>query len=1269
MNCHNSGTGFTTHQSAVQRTVRSLLSGSVFFLAVAGFLASVSSAPAQVTTTYYWANFVGQPGGAGTVNGTGSAARVDYPYGVTVDRAGNVYVAEPNSSLIRQVTPAGVVTTVAGSAGLSGSADGTNGAARFSGPFGMAVDTNGNVYVADCYNKSIRKLTPVGTNWVVTTVAGNGVVGNTDGTNGTVRFNFPQGVAVDSGGNVFVADTRNHSIRMLTPVGTNWVATTLAGSATNGAGYADGTNSAALFNNPNDVAVDSTGNLFVADWGNHSIRKLTPVGTNWVVTTVAGNGVGGYVDGTNSAARLRNPGSLAVDTNNNVFVADTYNNAIRKLTPVGTNWVVTTVAGTGSTGSADGTNSAARFYIPYSLAVDSAGKIFVADTYNSTVRQVTPVGANWVVTTLVGMAKSTGKGDGLGNAARFNSPQGVALDTSNNLYVADTSNHLLRQVTTGGVVMTLAGNGSSGSADGTNSAARFSNPYGVAVDSTGSVMVVDTGNHTIRKATRVGTNWVVTTLAGSAGNSGNTDGTNSAARFNGPFGVAVDGNGTIFVADTYNHTIRQVTSAGTNWVVTTLAGSAGHPGNSDGTNSAARFQYPAGVAVDANGKIYVADYENNTVRQLTPVGTNWVVMTLAGSAGNSGSTDGTNNTARFNYPQGVTVAADGTVFVSDTSNHTIRKLTPTGTNWVVTTIGGTASVMGGADGTGSAALFADPYGIVADSAGILYVADSGNNRITRGTPSGQPLTAIISVQASPADGGSASGSGLYTAGTNLQIAATANDGWTFTGWDDGNTNTARVVSVPLTNLTFTASFVREQATVSVQADPANGGSVSGGGTAFVGTNLQISETVNSGWSFTGWSDGDTNITRLVPVPLTNITYTALYVPVATIGVFANPANGGTVSGGGPQVVGASVQIIATANSGWRFTSWSDGNTNATRMISVPAGGGTYTANFQRQTVSVTVQANPSNGGTVSGSGTYTVGTNVQISAVAKSGWSFTGWSDGGANALRTISVPVGGATYTANFAIVFSGGAPVFLTPPVITNALLVIGKQFVVVAGETNGFTVSAADPVDNNRLRYQWRFGDGATSAWSAAAGVMHIYATNNCGSYTASVTVSNDQSAISSNLTVSAACQLTLTKLQVGLSFIKTNLDKCAVTGKLVLPGITNVNQLTGVVVVVDVGNAQAPFALDGKGRGASGLGTCRLAYTKATKTKQGYWTATLALSKGSWQGQWAQYGLDNATHKSPGVSVTVPVVVVIGAEAFAAERTLHYTATVHKTGTAK
>ena len=269
--------------------------------------------------------------------------------------------------------------------------------------------------------------------------------------------------------------------------------------------------------------------------------------------------------------------------------------------------------------------------------------------------------------TLAGTAGSSGSTDGTGSAARFDFPTSVSVDTAGNVFVADSLNNTIRKVTNAGVVTTLAGlAGFPGSTDATGSAARFSSPHGVAVDTAGNVFVADRNNHTIRKVTSAG---VVTTLAGTAGSSGSTDATGSAARFDNPIGVTVDTAGNVFVADTYNSTIRKVTSGG---VVTTLAGTAGVNGSNDGTGSAARFNLPHGVAVDALGNVFVADNANHTIRKITSAG---VVTTLAGLAGSSGSTDGTGSASRFNSPLSTAVDTAGNVFVADTANHTIRSST------------------------------------------------------------------------------------------------------------------------------------------------------------------------------------------------------------------------------------------------------------------------------------------------------------------------------------------------------------------------------------------------------------------------------------------------------------------------------------------------------------------------------------------------------------------------------------------------------------------
>ena len=427
-----------------------------------------------------------------------------------------------------------------------------------------------------------------------------------------------------------------------------------------------------------------------------------------MLSLLAGSVVGGVGNVDGQPGAFNNPNATAVDGAGNVFVADMTNHTIRKISPLG---VVTTLAGTvGSAGDTDGTGAAAQFHYPRGLAVDAAGNVFVADTSNLTIRKISPAG---VVTTLAGTAASLGSADGTGAAARFNYPRGLAVDAAGNVLVADTGNHTIRKISPAGVVTTLAGTaGSAGITDGTGAAARFNNPRGLAVDGAGNVLVADAPNHTIRKISPAG---VVTTLAGTAGVQDSTDGTGAAARFSNPIGLTVDGAGNVLVADSANHTIRKISPAG---VVTTLAGTAGSAGITDGTGAAARFNNPRGLAVDGAGNVLVADAPNHTIRKISPAG---VVTTLAGTAGVQDSTDGTGAAARFNFPQGLAVDAAGNVLVADTSNHTIRKISPAG---VVTTVVGAAGVRGFNPGPLPGAL-SSPIGLALQGNTLYFSQQNG----------------------------------------------------------------------------------------------------------------------------------------------------------------------------------------------------------------------------------------------------------------------------------------------------------------------------------------------------------------------------------------------------------------------------------------------------------------------------------------------------------------------------------------------------------------
>ena len=626
----------------------------------------------------------GHLGGIGNIDGSGTGARFNQPSGSGIDASGNLYVADSFNNTVRKITPAGVVTTFAGMAGVSGAADGTGKGASFDFPSDVAIDAAGNLYVSDSGNHTIRKITPAG---AVTTFAGlAGSPGSADGTGTAARFNRPLGLAVDASGNVYVADSLNNTIRMISSAGT---VTTLAGVA-GMQGSADGPAATATFFQPGSVTVDASGNVFVADTGNSTVRRIAAA----TVSTLAGTpGVSGAADGSGANASFSQPAGIASDAAGTLYVADTGNSTVRRVTPAG---VVTTLAGTaGVLGSANGTGAAAQFSAPHDLSVDASGTLFVADSGNDMVRKLTAAGA---VTSFAGAAAVRGSSDQTGAAASFSSPLGIATDVMGNTYVADYQNQTIRKMAPNGAVTTLAGSpGLSGSADGTGSAARFTYPYAVAVDSAGTVYVADTFNYLIRAITPTG---AVTTLAGSAGMSGTADGTGAAARFNAPEGIAVDTAGNLYVAD--GTTIRKITTPG--GVVTTLAGTPGVPGSMDGIGAAALFYSPQGLATDRNGNVFVADYGASTIRRVTAAG---VVTTLAGTPFTYGSADGTGAAAQFFGPGGIAVDLTGNVYVADAGNHTIRKMDPAR---VVTTVVGVAGAQGVAPGPLPASLNA-PGGV------------------------------------------------------------------------------------------------------------------------------------------------------------------------------------------------------------------------------------------------------------------------------------------------------------------------------------------------------------------------------------------------------------------------------------------------------------------------------------------------------------------------------------------------------------------------------
>jgi sugar lactone lactonase YvrE len=700
--------------------------------------------------------------GTGAFSGDGGPAtssELHSPFGVAVDAAGNLYIADAGNNRIRRVSN-GVITTVAGSGteGYSGD-NGPATSAQLDSPYGVAVDAAGNLYIADTYNNRIRKVS----NGVITTVAGTGTKGYS-GDNGpaaSAQLDYPQGVAVDAAGNLYIADEGDSRIRKVS----NGVITTVAGSGIGGYSGDGGPATSALLNFPSAIAVDAAGNLYIADEGNNRIRGVS----NGVITTIAGNGMGGYSGdgGPATTAELSRPEGVAVDTLGNVYVADWGNQRVRILIPSGscnyssysispstvsfpaaggpTTIAVMATAGctwtassqlpwvmitSGSSGIGNGTVTI--LVAPNSGSAALSGTVTVAGLPFSVTEAATPAAASageaYTITTAAGNGVFGLGGDGgPATSANLEAPVAVAVDAAGNLYIAD--NNRIRQVSNG-VIMTVAGNGVDAySGDGgPATSAELDRPFGLAVDAAGSLYIADTFNLCVRKIS----NGVITTIAGNVtfGYSGD-GGPATSAQLANPEGVAVDAIGDLYIADTSNNRIRKVS----NGVITTVVGN-GSPGYSGdgGQADIAQVNNPTGIAVDAAGNFYIADSRNNRIRKVS----NGVITTIAGKGTEGYSGDGGSATsAQLNNPLGVAVDSAGNVYITDFGNDVIREVL----NGVIMTIAGNGTEGYSSDGgPATSAELNMPVGVAVDTVGRVYVADSFNYRVRLLTP----FTATIS---------------------------------------------------------------------------------------------------------------------------------------------------------------------------------------------------------------------------------------------------------------------------------------------------------------------------------------------------------------------------------------------------------------------------------------------------------------------------------------------------------------------------------------------
>ncbi|MYC80620.1 MAG: hypothetical protein F4X19_00830 [Acidobacteria bacterium] len=595
-------------------------------------------------------------------NGPAVRARLYFPRGVAVDADGNLFVADDRNNRVRRVDSSGIITTIAGTGKREFSGDGGPAvAAQLSAPKDVAVDSFGNLYIADSVNFRIRRVDPSG---IITTIAGTGKQGfSGDGGPATAaRLNLPESVSVDATGNLCIADSLNHRIRQVDPSG---MITTIAGTGKRGFSGDGGPAIAAELSLPRGLAEDGNGNLYFS--GSERVRKVDPSG---IITTIAGSGISGAGGdgGPAIAAELNLPEGVAVDSVGNLYVADVANHRICRVNPLG---IINTVAGSRDNGfGGDGGPAVdARLDRPQRLAVDAIGNLYIADLFNNRIRRVDPFGN---ITTVAGTGKRGFSGDG-GPAveAQLFWPTSVAVDAGGNLYIGDRVNNRIRRVDPFGNITTIAGTGKRGfSGDGGPAiGAQLFDPLGMAVDAAGNLYIADGGNHRIRRVDRLG---IITTVAGTGMQGFRGDnGPAVLAQLNGPISVDVDDSGNLFIADNGNVRIRRVDPSG---IITTIAGTGARGFGGDGGPAVqARMGSPAALAVDDYGNLFITD--GGRVRRVDPSG---IITTIAGTGGKGFSGDGGPAvSAQLNQPNGLAADGDGNLFVADSGNHRIRILTLT----------------------------------------------------------------------------------------------------------------------------------------------------------------------------------------------------------------------------------------------------------------------------------------------------------------------------------------------------------------------------------------------------------------------------------------------------------------------------------------------------------------------------------------------------------------------------------------------------------------
>lgn len=574
-----------------------------------------------------------QPGDSGD-GGRATEARLFFPYQMARDAGGNLYIVDRGAHRVRKVDPAGTITTLAGTgtAGFGGDG-GPATEAQLSAPRGVAVDAQGNVYIADSGNHRVRRVTPDG---LISTIAGTGRP-EFAGDGGPAReasLASPQSLAVDAQGNLYIADVTNRRVRR---IGTDGIITTVAGNGGEGAGGDGGPARDAAVQGVSSIEVDAAGNLYLVQLGADRVRRVAPDGT---IMTVAGSGTPGVRgDGGRALdAQLNLAVAVAAGPDGTLFIADTINSRVRRVTPDGT---ITTFAGGGNpTGLPASQVTVMR---PRGGVRDAQGNFYVVDQAHPRILKIDP---NGIVTQIAGTGahggyagenvKATEVGLGSAQASAF-FVDGLALDSQGNLYIPDLYQRRVYKLDTNGVLTTVAGNGEAGfSGDGgpATQASLSEEFWNVVVDAQGNLFIADGGNHRVRK---VDTNGIITTFAGNGSETFSGDGGKATeAGIPGPDGLAIGPDGSLYISDTTDARVRKVAPDGT---ITTVAGNGEDDFTGDGglATEAAISTFVDNIALDAQGNLYLADGSNNVIRR---VNTRGIIETFAGTGREGFNGDG-----------------------------------------------------------------------------------------------------------------------------------------------------------------------------------------------------------------------------------------------------------------------------------------------------------------------------------------------------------------------------------------------------------------------------------------------------------------------------------------------------------------------------------------------------------------------------------------------------------------------------------------------------